>query len=361
MEKRKKQKDGRYRAKIFAGTYTDDGKPVYCYISAKTLKELDNKKQEVLTRKSMGLLAKETEITLNEYAAAWFKNYKQMRAVNTQKMYKNIIDNHLDYLGFAQITKISKSDIQALINMHEDKPRTCQQLCLTLKQIFKCAVDDGLILKSPVKDIELPRLVKSETQILTDEDIKQIQEAQLTKEERAFIDCLMYTGMRPAEMYALTRQDIDLEAKTITVNKALVFDKTTVKVAYPKTNSSIRVLPISNRLIQSLSAWMRERHSIILFPDARGHYRTKSGYQNIYDRIMKKVTKCIGVYRYSDNHITQYALRHTFCTQCYYAGISLKECQRLMGHSSYRMILEVYAHLDAKKERTEDKINKLFA
>ncbi len=41
----------------------------------------------------------------------------------------------------------------------------------------------------------------------------------------------------------------------------------------------------------------------------------------------------------------------------YYAAISPKEAQRLLGHTSYKMIMDVYAHLDAKKEDTAAKLN----
>ena len=45
----------------------------------------------------------------------------------------------------------------------------------------------------------------------------------------------------------------------------------------------------------------------------------------------------------------------------YYSDISQKKAVELMGHSDLKMIMEVYAHLDEKKEAVQAKINKAIA
>lgn len=57
--------------------------------------------------------------------------------------------------------------------------------------------------------------------------------------------------------------------------------------------------------------------------------------------------------------LTPYVFRHNYCTELYYSDISLKEAQRLMGHSDYNMIMKVYSHLDEKKENTKNKLERL--
>ena len=61
-----------------------------------------------------------------------------------------------------RIADIRQSDIQLLINANSNHPRTCQQIKLTLEQIFNLAVDEDLIEKSPCRRIELPRHLKKE-------------------------------------------------------------------------------------------------------------------------------------------------------------------------------------------------------
>ena len=54
---------------------------------------------------------------------------------------------------------------------------------------------------------------------------------------------------------------------------------------------------------------------------------------------------------------TYYILRHSFCTMMYYAGINIKEAQRIMGHSSAKMVYDIYTHLDEERENSKEKID----
>ena len=58
-----------------------------------------------------------------------------------------------------------------------------------------------------------------------------------------------------------------------------------------------------------------------------------------------------------ETNLTLYCFRHNYCSELYYSEVSMKEAQRLLGHSSYKMIMDVYAHLDAQKEETKKKLN----
>ena len=68
----KKQKDGRYRAKV---TPAPGEKPIY--VSARTLRELNEKKQYVLTHYRDGL--KPRDITFQALVVEWFEVIKRPR------------------------------------------------------------------------------------------------------------------------------------------------------------------------------------------------------------------------------------------------------------------------------------------
>ena len=56
-------------------------------------------------------------------------------------------------------------------------------------------------------------------------------------------------------------------------------------------------------------------------------------------------------------HFTYYNLRHSYGTMLYYSGIGLKKAQELMGHSSAKMLYEIYAHLDEERENAKSSID----
>ena len=94
----------------------------------------------------------------------------------------------------------------------------------------------------------------------------------------------VYAGARIGEILALTRSDIDLDKRRITINKQLtVTDPSNHKVrgiAHVKSKHSNRTVPISPpALVAALSEYLEER---ILYVHRRlTHYRTS---HNIKDR-----------------------------------------------------------------------------
>ena len=55
-----------------------------------------------------------------------------------------------------------------------------------------------------------------------------------------------------------------------------------------------------------------------------------------------------------------HALRHTFATLCYYAGMDAKVTQALMGHANYSTTINIYTHLaDEEAQIDVSKLNAL--
>ena len=349
MGKYTKQKDGRYRASISSG-YDSEGKLIRHFVSGRTIKELEDNIAQMKENLANGLLIK-NETPFGKYADLWLETFKKNKGIATQNMYENSIKNHMGLLRDVKIKDITRTMIQAQINQDAAHPRTCEITLLTLKQIFKSAVADGHLVKSPCEGIELPRHVKKEKRALTQEEKEALRTALLPPRERAMLLLLYGTGCRPAEAYALNKSDIDFKTGRINVNKSVQFDgQYPVSVSAPKTDSSIRSIVCSESILRGLKfACDKIPTENILGSEKGGDVRHKSEYRTMFRHILEKA----GL---KDSGITMYTLRHNFATECYYAGISLKECQRQMGHSDYKMVLEVYSHLDSEKENTREKL-----
>ena len=270
-------------------------------------------------------------------------------------MYRNIVDKHLATFNDTPIDMIRQSDIQLLIRSKSQYPRICQQIVLTLRQIFDMAINDDIIIKSPCRNIELPRHVKKEKRALTEQEKKIIKKAEgLDALHTAYIHLLYGSGMRPAEMYALTWNDIDFKNNTVTINKALQIEKSRLaSVGLPKTDKSIRTIPLPAFVIASLKAFKLEgmqSPTSTIFGAENGKLRTRSAYRNIFDVAMHS----LGL-----KDITPYMFRHNYCTQCYLNGVDIKVCQYLMGHSDTKMVLEVYTHIKKTEQALKVSVDKL--
>ncbi len=350
-------KDGRFRTNISTGKYDENGRLITIRLSSsKSSADLEKKVQDVQykLRHKIPTPSKAEIVLFRDYAEKWLAT-KEHRSIKTYEMYEGIIHKYFVSFYDTPIDMIRQSDVQYLVSINSPHPRTCEQIVLTLRQIFEMAIGDDLINKNPCRSVELPRHVKQEKRALTEEEKKAIKEAKdLTAMQRAFIHLLYGSGMRPAEMYALTWNDIDLKNNTVTINKALQFTNSRIaSVGLPKTNKSIRTIPVPDFVSASVSAFKSEGiHSPTdtIFGAQNGSLRTRSAYRNIFDVILHKLNL---------KGITPYMLRHNYCTQCYLDKVDIKTCQYLMGHAETKMVLDVYSHIEKTTSTLTVEVNKL--
>ena len=262
-EKYKQRADGRYYARVSTGKCDDSGKIIMKYVYGKTSREVEKKVNEIKYEIEHGMYAHDKGITLGTYAQKWIEVAKATKSAKTRDMYKNIINNHMDLIQHKKLKDITRSDIQLQINAVLDKPRTCQLIKITLKQILDCAIDDGLITKNVCNKLELPRRVVNTKRPLTETEKIAIKRADFTAKERVLVMLAYGTGMRPSELYALTRNDFNFVTNEVTVSKSLVYSGTETIVSYPKTNSGIRTIQLPSTIASIVKDYIEHNDSLI--------------------------------------------------------------------------------------------------
>ncbi len=364
----KKRKDGRYATTVMVG-YKPDGRANNIFISAKTEKELRDKIAEVKIKAKTGQIMKQSDMLLQDYIDGWLETYKAATGINTRAMYDNAVNKHIKpALGHLPLNKIVRSDVQSLINDNIDHPRTCEIIRMTLVQILNSAMDDKLLYDNVAKKVTLPKRHKSEKRTLTDLEKEALKKADFTTQEHALVMLLFFFGLRRGEVLALTKSDIDLKKRILTVNKAIVFDVNTPVIKEgAKSDAGNRSIPIPESAVAFLRDFLKSVNTFYLFPGKNAETLSKTQYTKMWARIVKKMNdavtsdreKVIGAEPISG--LTAHIFRHNYCTMLYYSGISQKKAVELMGHSDIKMIMEVYAHLDEKKEAVQEKLNTAIA
>jgi integrase len=141
------------------------------------------------------------------------------------------------------------------------------------------------------------------------------------------------TGMRPGEWVALEHRDIDRAGRVAYVNRSFSKGRLTT----PKTEASIRAVPLQARALAALDALPAGGPGDLLFAAERGGYLDLHNFRN---RNWKPAQIAVGI----DPFRRIYDLRHTFATFALRAGISTFELSRYMG-ASLTMIDRHYGHL----------------
>lgn len=373
MAKAKYEKNyrGIYETKIWDGTYNKDGSKHRIRLSSKkSSADLEKKVNKLKAEVENGQYVQNTDMMFTEYANHWLTTKKCVREKNTQKMYKNIIDKHLEFLSEVRICDIRNSHFQLAINNAIDHPRTCEQIYITFKQIIKSAVSDGYIgsgmFDKICSDINLPKYVKNEKRPLTDVEKKAIGNADFTEREKAFVYIIYSCGLRRGEALVLSKFDFkyDNGEMFVSITKALIFDGNTPEIKdIPKSDNGIRTVPIPKAAATYLKSYISSIPGTYLFTCKDGSLITQSSYVKMWESIVRKMNHASGG---TDafpviQGLTAHIFRHNYCTNlCYKVpAISIKKIAQLMGDTE-KMVLEVYNHIMEEKEDVTSVINEVL-
>lgn len=140
------------------------------------------------------------------------------------------------------------------------------------------------------------------------------------------------TGLRPAELVALERRDVDYLGGVVYVRRQFVRGQ----VKPTKTRRSMRPVPLQSVALDALER-LPKSESPLLFPVPRGGH---IDVHNFRAREWRPAQVDAGI----DPVRRPYDLRHTYATFALRAGVSIFELSRFMG-ASLAMIDRHYGHL----------------
>lgn len=370
--KYKKNYRGEFETRIWDGTYNPDGsKHRKRLVSKKSSADLERQVNQLKNEIQNGQFVQKTEILFLDYANQWLQIKKGVREKNTKTMYKNIIDKHLSFLENVKLSDIRNSHFQLAINHALDKPRTCQQIYITFKQILKMAVADNYIGSAMYDmicaDINLPKCIRKEKRTLTELEKSALRTADFTEREKAFVSILYSCGLRRGEALSLSIFDFHFEKElsTVSITKSLIFDGNAAEIKnMPKTDNGFRTLPIPNSTAIFLKEYISKLNGTYLFTCQNGSLISKSSYVKMWHSIIQKMNLAAGGTNTFPviTGLTAHIFRHNYCTNlCYKVPeISIKKIAQLMGDTE-KMVLNVYNHIIEEKEDAGTVINEILA
>ncbi len=367
--KNKMRADGRLQAKVYIGNF--DGKAKYKYAYAKTQKELDEKVFEIKLSLRKGIDITSGNDKFGYWAEQWIKLKKIEVSAGRLTSYKTSLKK-LNVLYDFKIKKLTAADFQGIIiDNSKLSGNSILQLKNTAKQIMQMAVDNRVIDFNPVMSVKLPKNShKTTRKALSPEERQWIIDTPDFMQLPAMI--MMFAGLRRGELMALLWSDIDMENKTITVNKSaeVIKGKFTVK-NMTKTESGMRTVYIPQILADFLAKQERTTNMLVCPSPTGIMMSTKTWNRKWHDYIIKLDHKYgdfsanISKSKFksekeqlSINYFTAHCLRHTFITMMYMAGIDVLTAKEQAGHKDIRTTMAIYTHLDSKyKEKSMSKLD----
>ena len=206
-----------------------------------------------------------------------------------------------------------------------------------LKGIYETARDDGRISRLPVANIQLPTKTRQKRVYLTPGQLSKL--ADCSGVHRPLILVLGLCGLRWGEATALTVGDVDFAMNRLHVNKSVSQVGGGYQLGSPKNGRS-RDVPMFRPVADALHEAVRDKASDdLLFPSATGGYMPPQGKRHEHSWYGRAL-KASGV-----PPLTCHDLRHTAASIAVHSGANVKVIQRMLGHSSAAMTLDIYADL----------------
>ena len=297
------------------------------------------------------LKRKEDEkMTFDNLADEWLEYKKNSIKESTYYNYLLCIENYLKP-NLKNINLNETISYNDLINKLSETlaPKTIKDIITVLKSIFKY-YEEEYETHLKIKKANVPKLAKENLKILTKTE-KNNMESYCIKhndlKEIGIIICLN-TGLRIGEICGLKWKDINFEEKVINVQRTVerIYDKkshtTKIIVGKPKTDSSIRSIPISNKLLGLLKPIKKKYKDDYYVLSGNEKCIEPRDYQYYFKALLKKLK--IKPYKF---HI----LRHTFASECIEVGMDVKSLNEILGHSNVNITLNTYVHSNYKLKK----------
>lgn len=214
-----------------------------------------------------------------------------------------------------------------------------------LRSILAQAVRDGLIPANPAQVRGASTAPHHERRPLSPAEVTALADA-VDDRYRAAVLLGAWSGLRPGELFALRRRDLDPAAATVTVTRTL-HERAGHGVTFgpPKSDAGRRTvaLPrtVADAIADHLDRFTPADPEDLAFTTATGKPLTAPR----RSRILRPARAAI-----SRDDVTWHHLRHTGATLAAAAGATMAELQARIGHSTARAAA-IYQHASTERDR----------
>ena len=278
------------------------------------------------------------QLSLNEIRQSSYD-----RKMETLKMLSDISGKPLD--------EVSEDDIIAFLKSKLDYSQSSiDKMYQLLGAVFKRATHRKIIAENPIKEIKCPKSNQAKTHVraLTVDEQKKLLDVIKTEDIR-YSDIMllsMFTGMRIGECCALMVEDINLNDRTISVNKTVARGKFGKNVFNEtKTSAGTRTLFVNEDVADFLRTIIGRKKSGLLFLSRNQNLVTTNQVNYSYSAALK-------AYGIVDNtvygRVDLHSLRHTYATRCIESGMPAKVLQKILGHTDINITLNTYCSVFEK-------------
>lgn len=318
--------------------------------------------QEAAMREAIRQQNPEAEMQFTDYMAQWLEESRPTLAAATYRSYSQLINARIKpYFSDLGVTvrELNHKHIDAFyasILAENCTTNTVIHYHALMRKALQTAVKREIIVKNPVDQANKPKKNAFHGSFYSEEEMMTLFDVVAEDPLEVPVKVAAYYGLRRSEVLGLKWDAIDFEHKTLSVRHKVIeleVDGKFIPVGEDvlKTKSSFRTLP--------------------LIPDVEKLLLEEKERQELYKRLFQK-SYCKDYLEYicvdktgkllRPNYVSEHFawllnkyglrkirfhdLRHSCASLLLSNGISMKQIQMWLGHSTFSTTADIYAHLD---------------
>ena len=218
-------------------------------------------------------------------------------------------------------------------------------IVILLKSVMKFAVNRYNI-RNRIADVIMPKKKRADVLLLSKPQQNRLHKHLSANQDLTSLGVALslFTGLRIGELCALKWSDVDLSNKTISVSRTIqrikVQGGTQLAITEPKSNSSVREIPIPDCIMPLLKKFCSKGELYILSGTEKPVEPRTMQYR--FQALLKKA-------KLPSIHF--HALRHMFATNCVELGFDVKSLSEILGHSGVEITLNRYVHSSLERKK----------
>jgi integrase len=287
-----------------------------------------------------------SRVTVADWLTAWLATRTDLRATSLERA-EGIVQRHIvPALGRYPLGELTHGIVQAWASklLASQSPSSVRKIVNVLSGALTAAHRDGRIPANPAHGLKLPKVTAASKVYLSHDEVAQLAAAVdriglgVEHGYGLLVRVLAYCGLRWGELSGLRVRDVDLKRGRLEVSHTVVEVGGVQHESTPKDYEA-RSIPVPGSIVAELSAHIAGRApDEPVFPGSRGHGWLRG-------RVFRRGWLDAAAESIGRPGLTPHELRHTAASLAISAGANVKAVQRMLGHASAAVTLDVYADL----------------
>lgn len=289
-------------------------------------------------RDPLAIMAMNQKITFLDLFNRWYEaKIKNKREEKTKIQYLGHNRKHFFRFHERSLQTISSFDVEKFLNELVEsglKPKSINNVLILLKQIFKYAHEQGLVLKNPLREVAMLSEPETDIKFFFKEEVRTILNVNRFEQIYPILVFVFNCGLRVGEIAGLCWDCVNFETKQVLVKRNMTRKKRLKE--YTKTKC-IRYVPMNDQVLEVLRyLWKNQNSSKFVFAKSNGepidpdHYSSRQ----FKDALVRSGIEAINFHK----------TRHTFASHFMMNGGNIYDLQKILGHRDIESTMK-YAHL----------------